>query len=230
MVGDDIETYGKQGQVRVNSKTHKHPLPTSILPPSDDHELVYCFAKNCPDYDVSSHSEGGLNDNQYSRSITCPGYGKDKSNIIKPKSYKDPLPTSICPQQPSSWCKFHLDNKTGHRTAKPVKLMEYLLKYWTSPDSVVLDPTMGSGSMGIACKKMGRNFIGIELDDDIYELATKRIGEAVSDEEAIKKEKIQKEKSEKEKLEKEKLREIAKQAKAKLPKKPRAKKKSVPSK
>ena len=230
MVGDDIETYGKQGQVRVNSKTHKHPLPTSILPPSDDHELVYCFAKNCPDYDVSSHSEGGLNDNQYSRSITCPGYGKDKSNIIKPKSYKDPLPTSICPQQPSSWCKFHLDNKTGHRTAKPVKLMEYLLKYWTSPDSVVLDPTMGSGSMGIACKKMGRNFIGIELDDDIYELATKRIGEAVSDEEAIKKEKIQKEKSEKEKLEKEKLREIAKQAKAKLPKKPRAKKKSVSSK
>jgi len=55
--------------------------------------------------------------------------------------------------------------------------MEFLLKYWSKPGDVVLDPTMGSGSMGIACKNMGRNFIGIEMNDDIYELAKKRVGD-----------------------------------------------------
>ena len=54
--------------------------------------------------------------------------------------------------------------------------MEFLLKYWCKEGGTVLDPTMGSGSMGIACKKMNRKFIGIELNDDIYELAKKRIG------------------------------------------------------
>jgi site-specific DNA-methyltransferase (adenine-specific) len=57
--------------------------------------------------------------------------------------------------------------------------MEFLLKYWTKPGWTVLDPTMGSGSMGIACKKMGRNFIGIERDDDIYELACNRISKTI---------------------------------------------------
>ena len=105
------------------------------------------------------------------------------------KKDQDPLPTSdITPptpehdltfdldEEPSSWCEFKNDEKTGHRTAKPVALMEFLLKYWTKPDATVLDPTMGSGSMGIACKNMGRKFIGIEMDKDIYDLAVKRIG------------------------------------------------------
>ena len=79
---------------------------------------------------------------------------------------------------PSSWCAINLDQKTGHRTAKPVALMEFLLKYWTKEGWTVLDPTMGSGSMGIACKNMKRKFIGIEKDDLIYDLAVKRTSES----------------------------------------------------
>tara|TARA_R110002096_G_scaffold20881_1_gene68292 strand:- start:365 stop:1561 length:1197 start_codon:yes stop_codon:yes gene_type:complete len=189
------EVYGIKSN--IIGKTHKIPLPTSVIPPSDEHELVYCFAKKSPEYDVSSHKEGGVvKDNRSFQTLKSVDlYGTEntrKTTLIVGKdgkggiTHNDPLPTSditppidIDKQPPSSWCEFKIDDKTGHRTAKPVALMEFLLKYWTKPDSVVLDPTMGSGSMGIACKKMGRKFIGMELDDDIYKLAQKRISEAV---------------------------------------------------
>lgn len=62
-----------------------------------------------------------------------------------------------------------------HSTEKPVALIEWLLKYYSKEGDVVLDPTMGSGSTGVACKNMNRNFIGIELDPEIYEVAVNRI-------------------------------------------------------
>ena len=62
-----------------------------------------------------------------------------------------------------------------HSTEKPVALMEYLLKYFSKEGDVVLDPTMGSGSTGVACKNMNRNFIGMEMDPEIYEVAVNRI-------------------------------------------------------
>ena len=163
----------------TTTKTHKVPLPTSIIPPQEDHELVYCFAKKSPDYDVSSHKEYSEATNAVERPMETYA-GLKVNNKVKAKTHKEPLPTSIMPEQddvPSSWCAYKLDLKTGHRTAKPVKLMEFLLKYWSKPGDVVLDPTMGSGSMGIACKNMGRDFIGIEMNDDIYELAKKRVGD-----------------------------------------------------
>ena len=166
------DLYQKIGCKRVNNKTHKDPLPTSILPPQEDHELVYCFAKKSPEYDVSSH-------NEYKVHLAPNSVNSDKlygkQNDVLSKTHKDPLPTSVLPEQPSSWCKFKLDSNTGHRTAKPVALMEFLLKYWTQEGWTVLDPTMGSGSMGIAAKRMKRKFIGIEKDDDIFELAKQRI-------------------------------------------------------
>ena len=145
--------------------------------PMRKHEMIYCFAKKSPDYDVSSHSEY-TEQKEYNSKLSNKLYGKQ--NDVVAKLHKNKLPTSICPpqeEQPSSWCEFSLDNKTGHRTAKPIKLMEYLLKYWSKEGDTVLDPTMGSGSMGIACKNMNRKFIGIELNEDIYQLAQKRIGD-----------------------------------------------------
>jgi site-specific DNA-methyltransferase (adenine-specific) len=54
--------------------------------------------------------------------------------------------------------------------------MEWILKYFSKEGDTVLDPTMGSGSTGVACKNMNRNFIGIEMDAEIYEVAVNRIG------------------------------------------------------
>jgi DNA modification methylase len=102
------------------------------------------------------------------------GERKGRYLTHKSKVLSDPLPTSVL-DIPSSWCFHKLDEKINHRTSKPVSLMEFLLKYWTKEGWTVLDPTMGSGSMGVACKRMNRKFIGIEKDDDIFELAKKRI-------------------------------------------------------
>ncbi|MBC8548087.1 MAG: site-specific DNA-methyltransferase [Candidatus Brocadiales bacterium] len=62
-----------------------------------------------------------------------------------------------------------------HPTQKPVALMEYLIKTYTNEGELVLDFTMGSGSTGVACKNLNRNFIGIELDDKYFEIAKERI-------------------------------------------------------
>ena len=62
-----------------------------------------------------------------------------------------------------------------HPTQKPVKLLEYLIKTYTNEGMTVLDNTMGSGSTGVACKNTNRNFIGIELDKNYFEIAKQRL-------------------------------------------------------
>lgn len=65
-----------------------------------------------------------------------------------------------------------------HPTQKPVSLMEYLIKTYTTAEETVLDFTMGSGTTGVACKNLNRNFIGIEMDNNYFEIAKKRISES----------------------------------------------------
>ena len=64
-----------------------------------------------------------------------------------------------------------------HPTQKPVALMEYLIKTYTNDDETVLDFTMGSGTTGVACKNLDREFIGIEMNKEYFEVAKKRISE-----------------------------------------------------
>jgi len=62
-----------------------------------------------------------------------------------------------------------------HSTQKPVHLLEYFIKTYTSEGDTVLDNCMGSGSTGVACLNTGREFIGIELDAGYFETAKRRI-------------------------------------------------------
>ena len=66
-----------------------------------------------------------------------------------------------------------------HPTQKPVALMEYLIKTYTNEGEAVLDFCMGSGTTGVACKKLNRNFIGIEEDMEYFKIAEKRINENI---------------------------------------------------
>jgi len=66
-----------------------------------------------------------------------------------------------------------------HPTKKPVKLMEYLVKTYSNEKETVLDFTMGSGTTGVACKQLNRDFIGIELDEKYFDIAEDRINKAV---------------------------------------------------
>ena len=69
------------------------------------------------------------------------------------------------------------DKKNGflHPTQKPIALLEYLIKTYTNEGDVVLDNCMGSGSTGVACVNTNRDFIGIELDKDYFNIAKQRI-------------------------------------------------------
>lgn len=65
-----------------------------------------------------------------------------------------------------------------HPTEKPVALMSIYIGNSTSPGQTILDPFMGSGTTGVACAKMGRRFIGIELDRKYFDVACERITKA----------------------------------------------------
>ena len=103
----------------------------------------------------NSELYGQIKDNGY--------YHKRKSG--ETTAYEPPLPDSI----------LEIKSTRGkHSTEKPVALMEWILKYYSKEGDVVLDPTMGSGSTGVACNNLNRSFIGIEKDPEIFEVAKQR--------------------------------------------------------
>lgn len=78
---------------------------------------------------------------------------------------------------PRSIITFASDKQTCHLhpTQKPVDLLEYFIKTYTNEEMLVLDNCMGSGSTGIACINTNRNFIGIELDKQYFDIAKERL-------------------------------------------------------
>ena len=65
--------------------------------------------------------------------------------------------------------------KVQHPTQKPVQIMERIVKIWSNPGDVVLDPFMGSGTTGIAALNLDRKFLGVESNSDYYKIANKRL-------------------------------------------------------
>ena len=102
-------------------------------------------------------------------------YG-NKENNITTENNGDRFPTSIL--------KFKRDKEKLHSTQKPVSLMEYLIKTYTNENETVLDFTMGSGTTGVACVNTNRKFIGIELDDNYFEIAKNRIEKSLLEKES----------------------------------------------
>lgn len=71
--------------------------------------------------------------------------------------------------------RINKSEKVLHPTQKPVALLEYLIKTYTNENDIVLDFTMGSGSTGVAAKNLNREFIGIEKDQNYFNIAKDRI-------------------------------------------------------
>ena len=78
-------------------------------------------------------------------------------------------------KQKKNTLKYRRDYDGYHPTQKPVLLLEDLIKTFSNKGDLVADLTMGSGSTGVACKNTGRRFIGIELDEEYFKIATERI-------------------------------------------------------
>ena len=131
------------------------------------------FYKKQPTYNPQkTKHEGPLRSNKIGDkarfSITQTG-----GNGPKPMEYVDdgtryPLQIIECNRDSMYDTKFH-------PTQKPVSLLENLIKTYTNEGETVLDFTMGSGSTGVACVNTNRNFIGIELNTEYYNIADKRI-------------------------------------------------------
>lgn len=135
--------------------------------PLRSHELILIFYKKLGTY--NPQKEDGKPYKMTRRNDTS-NYGK--TNIINfTTDNKDGK------RFPKSIIRISYDKEKLHPTQKPVALMEYLIKTYTTEEMVVLDNCMGSGTTGVACKNLKRKFIGIELDENYFKIASQRINE-----------------------------------------------------
>lgn len=135
--------------------------------PLKRHENILVFYKKAPTYNPQMRKGKYRNKSTSKPSSNSGNYGEIKH--LKDNYNDDYYPTSIL--------EFSNANVRGrlHSTQKPVPLMEYLIKTYTNEGETVLDNVMGSGTTGVACKNLNRNFIGMELDEDYFNIAKERI-------------------------------------------------------
>ena len=130
------------------------------------HENILVFYKKLPIYNPQMRT--GFKPYKCKQGRHSTNYGNYEQGHIT-KSNGDRYPIDI----------INLKKDVGlHPTQKPVALLEYLIKTYTNEKETVLDNCMGSGSTGVACIKTNRNFIGIEKDENYYNIAKNRIEKA----------------------------------------------------
>ena len=137
--------------------------------PMKANEVISVFYKKQPVYNPQKTTG-------HKRKVST---AEHKRNSVKTEVYRAHGPTSYdsTERYPRTVIKFKTDKQKSaiHPTQKPVALMEYLISTYTNENELVLDFTMGSGSTGVACKNLNRDFIGIELDKGYYDIAVDRI-------------------------------------------------------
>ena len=132
------------------------------------HETLSVFYSKQPTYNPQK-----IKGESYNKGVRKEQTGDDvygKFNQVEVKSDGFRLPRTV------QYFKTAESEGSFHKTQKPVALLEYLIKTYTQENETVLDFTMGSGSTGVAAKNLNRNFIGIELDQNYFEIAKERIG------------------------------------------------------
>lgn len=144
--------------------------------PLRQHEQIAIFYKKLPTYNPQFTQGKPLHGKGISymdKELKNQNYGQFHQTEDLRKGSTEKYPTSILkfPKPHPSVAK--------HRTEKSIECIEYLIKTYTNEGDLVLDNCMGAGSCGIACKRSNRNFIGIELDKNYFDIAEKRINETL---------------------------------------------------
>ena len=132
--------------------------------PMKNHENILVFYKKLPVYNPQMR-EG----QPYTRPSGAGSSNYREMERVITKHTKGRYPLSVL--------NHRVVERTIHPTQKPVELFEYLIKTYTNEGDTVLDNVMGSGTTGVACKNLSRNFIGMELDEEYFKIATERINE-----------------------------------------------------
>tara|TARA_R110002050_G_scaffold285682_1_gene435452 strand:- start:3039 stop:3935 length:897 start_codon:yes stop_codon:yes gene_type:complete len=170
------------------NKFIKEPEPESVIKEGQmiKEGQIYNGGNAMPCFDMRDGKAGGHYEPPLPVSVlkeeTGGATGKEKetykgiyTELPKTGKGKDAHSAQYDPPLPTSMLEIKSTRAKNHSTEKPVALMEWVLKYYSKEGDTILDPTMGSGSTGVACKNMNRNFIGIEKDPEIYEVAVNRI-------------------------------------------------------
>jgi DNA modification methylase len=135
------------------------------------HEQIHIFYKKQPKYNpIMKQAEPHLIDK---RTNLNPTFTKGALMLNRKLPAKRKKDNGL--RYPRSVINFKSSPNKVHPTQKPVALMEYLIKTYTNELETVLDFTMGSGTTGVACSNINRDFIGIELDKEYFEIAEQRI-------------------------------------------------------
>lgn len=144
--------------------------------PLKRHENILVFYKKLPTYNPQMTKGDSYNKGMVHGKSS--NYGKQCEVVIKNVT-GERYPTSIL-----EYTNANRQNRL-HPTQKPVELLEYLIKTYTNEGELVLDNCMGSGSTGVACINTRRRFIGIELDENYFEIAENRLKEATEKKEEL---------------------------------------------
>ena len=162
-----------------NLKDYKYDLYWEKEAPTNVLQLKKRFGKNIETISVFYKKQCTYNPQKYKHE------GKLVKNTVKGKFGKLSSDNQITPTEyiddgtryPKQVLRFNRVDKHHivHPTQKPVELLEYLIKSFTNEGDTVLDNCMGSGSTGVACKNLNRNFIGIEKELTYFEIAKERI-------------------------------------------------------
>ena len=168
-----------------NEKMYKYDLywqkekPTNIFTIKKQFgrvvETISIFYKKQPTYNPQMSARKNVT-NPHPMKGSC---GNAETNV-QSGEYRHSIDYNPNLVYPINVLKFNRDcskkgSKAFHPTQKPVELLEYLIKTYTNENDTILDNCMGSGSTGVACKNLNRNFIGIELEKEYYKIAEKRI-------------------------------------------------------
>lgn len=141
--------------------------------PLRQHEIILVMHKKQSTYNPQKWDSGKY----YNARKGIFSYGKDDITNNNYGDIKKNVQTNTTMRYPTSIVKFKKlhPSVVVHPTQKPLELYEWLVKTYTNEGDTVLDPFMGSGTTGVACKQLGRNFIGIELDENYFAIANERI-------------------------------------------------------
>ena len=137
--------------------------------PLKDIETISIFYKKLPTYNPQGLIKCDRLINNSTKQIKHNNISAQNGGAFKTEIYKQEFTN-----YPRQVLKFNVESGL-HPTQKPVALLEYLIKTYTNEDELILDFTMGSGSTGVACINTNRRFIGIELDENYFNIAKKRI-------------------------------------------------------
>ena len=137
--------------------------------PMRNHELISVFYKKQCTYNPQKTYGHKMKKSYRSKDLQTDVYGEMKNDYTYESTERYPRSIQV----------FSTDtqNSSLHPTQKPVALIEYLIKTYTNDGELVFDSCMGSGTTGVACINTNRRFIGIELDNNYFEIAKNRISE-----------------------------------------------------